>query len=76
MAFTCNIDRKGRRLRAINGFVLILAAITLTVFFWTRQPGMAIWIIVAFCYLAGAFCIFEGLIGWCALRAMGFKTPH
>jgi hypothetical protein len=25
--------------------------------------------------LGGAFMIFEGVNGWCAVRAMGFKTP-
>jgi hypothetical protein len=25
--------------------------------------------------VSGAFMIFEGAKGWCALRAMGFKTP-
>jgi len=25
--------------------------------------------------LGGAFMIFEGVNGWCVVRAMGFKTP-
>jgi hypothetical protein len=25
-------------------------------------------------FLGGAFCIFEALRGWCALRACGIKT--
>ncbi|MGA1046018.1 MAG: hypothetical protein ACO3ZY_12565, partial [Phycisphaerales bacterium] len=25
--------------------------------------------------VGGAFMLFEGLVGWCAVRAMGFKTP-
>ena len=25
--------------------------------------------------LGGAFTVFEGLVGWCAIRAMGVKTP-
>lgn len=24
--------------------------------------------------LVGLFMIFEGIVGWCAIRAMGFKT--
>jgi len=75
MAFTCNIDRKGRLLRAANGFALLLLAILLNWFVWGQQVGLPFWIIIITCYVIGAFCIFEGLIGWCALRAMGFKTP-
>jgi len=26
--------------------------------------------------VAGLFMIFEGIKGWCAVRAMGFKTKH
>lgn len=35
------------------------------------------WLIVAGVVVtaAGMFMIFEGIKGWCALRAMGVKTP-
>ena len=35
---------------------------------WTIWPAIAIW-------LSGIFVLFEAMIGWCAVRAMGFKTP-
>jgi hypothetical protein len=35
---------------------------------WTIWPAVAIWI-------SALFVIFEALIGWCAVRAMGVKTP-
>ena len=75
MPLTCNIDRKGRRLRAVNGFILLALAIFLAIF-WANGNGLIPWLIVVFCLLMGLFCIFEGLVGWCALRAMGIKTPH
>ena len=27
------------------------------------------------CLVGGGFMIFEGWAGWCAVRALGFKTP-
>jgi len=32
------------------------------------------WALGAIALAGGAFAIFEGTIGWCAARAMGFKT--
>jgi hypothetical protein len=75
MALTCNIDSRGKRARLINGIILLLIGVLLAVFLaWPY--GMAIlWIISAACVLIGGFCIFEARAGWCAMRAMGFKTP-
>ncbi len=71
----CNIDFRGRALRttmgiltgligggAVGGWCLgVLPS-------WTLGIGIAL-------LLGGAFMIFEGVNGWCAVRAMGFKTP-
>jgi len=27
------------------------------------------------CIIAGDFAMLEGALGWCAIRAMGFRTP-
>ena len=35
---------------------------------WLIWPAAGIWI-------SGMFVIFEALVGWCAVRAMGMKTP-
>jgi hypothetical protein len=35
---------------------------------WAFSAGIA-------ALLGGAFMIFEGVNGWCVVRAMGFKTP-
>lgn len=35
---------------------------------WAIWPAAGIWV-------SGIFVIFEALVGWCAVRAMGFRTP-
>jgi hypothetical protein len=67
IAVQCNIDRKGRALRAVSAAVLLLLA---GLGFWQDWP---LWASVALT-AAGLFCGFEALCGWCALRALGFKT--
>lgn len=42
--------------------------------FLDMLPGWAIWPAAAI-WISGMFVIFEGAVGWCAVRAMGFKTP-
>jgi len=71
----CNIDRRGRRLRTAMGIVSAaigcgLVALRLMPFMpaWTFYAGVA-------AIVGGAFMVFEGVNGWCAVRAMGFKTP-
>ena len=72
----CNIDRKGRTARIIFGAIcdgigslLIVLAVVGSGPFWI--------LLIAGIMLmaAGLFSIVEGMIGWCATRAMGFKTP-
>jgi uncharacterized membrane protein HdeD (DUF308 family) len=73
---TCNIDAKGRKLRAISGTLCLLAGIALLVAgFFERDmlwPLTLSGLVLALC---GGFQIFESLKGWCAFRAMGLRTP-
>jgi hypothetical protein len=71
----CNIDKRGRTLRTTMGIVtdavgtgLVAAAIFGWLPSWALYAGIA-------AMLGGAFMIFEGVNGWCVVRAMGFKTP-
>ena len=71
----CNIDKRGRILRTTMGIVtdavgtgLVAAAIFGWLPSWALYAGIA-------AMLGGAFMIFEGVNGWCVVRAMGFKTP-
>jgi hypothetical protein len=73
--FTCNIDRRGRHLRIGVGAVLESAGLLLGVLWFLEEvPGWTLWPALAM-WISGTFVIFEGLVGWCAVRAMGFKTP-
>lgn len=73
MAFTCNIDARGKRTRFIIGFLLLLAAI-LAGAWAVGHPSAIIWTFAAIIAIAGAFLLFESRMGWCAVRALRFKT--
>ena len=75
MALTCNIDQRGKTARFVLGAFIEVRGMLLGVLWyfgwtpaWTIWPAIAIW-------LSGIFVLFEAMIGWCAVRAMGFKTP-
>jgi len=75
MGLTCNIDRRGKRVRAILGAVLILSALGLAIAAWTTGRHTAFGVPAGIALLAGLFGLFEAANGWCAVRAMGCKTP-
>ncbi len=60
-----NIDNFGRVLRGLGGLGLLLAGALVV----GRIPWAAVIL-----FVSGAFCIFEALRGWCALRACGVRT--
>jgi hypothetical protein len=72
----CNIDARGRALRRNSGLVCcVLGGLLVTGTLWDRFfwlfLGTGIVLI-----LAGVFQLYESRKGWCALRAMGIKTPY
>ena len=75
MGLTCNIDSRGKRARLINGIILLIIGLLLAVFLAWPYGMILPWVISAVCVILGGFCIFEARAGWCALRAMGLKTP-
>ena len=75
MALTCNIDSRGRIVRAIYGVILVLTSAALGYFWALPSQNIWHWIVAALCFGAGAFGLFEARRGWCVMRAMGFKTP-
>jgi hypothetical protein len=75
MPLQCNIDARGKRVRLINGIVLLLIGVLLILFWAIPFGGLVAWTICVALVLLGAFVIFESRSGWCAIRAMGFKTP-
>ena len=75
MAITCNIDQRGRKVRILAGaFVESLGILLGVLWFLEWTPAWTIWPALA-TWLSGMFVIVEGALGWCAVRAMGFKTP-
>jgi sulfite exporter TauE/SafE len=64
--FVPNLDRPGRVARSTIGGSL--AAIGAVVF--AQEPLLGIALLAA-----GVFMLFEGLRGWCALRACRIRTP-
>lgn len=74
MSLTCNIDSRGRAVRLVCGLVLLVAGV-FSLALWALAAATALaWIVSALLLAAGAFAVFEAQHGWCALRALGFKT--
>lgn len=72
----CNIDRRGQRARAAVGIVLLVASAISFVLATRSDAGASTVAIIVGISLAcgGIFCLFEAANGWCAVRAMGYKT--
>ena len=71
----CNIDARGKRVRLINGIVTLVVGIVL-LFAWAMPSQTVLaWGVTGAAMSSGVFMIFEAQAGWCALRAMGFRTP-
>lgn len=71
----CNIDNRGRVARIITG--ILTAAVGAGLVVAAQAGSLAAWALWAGlgCIGGGAFSIFEGVKGWCVVRALGFKTP-
>jgi hypothetical protein len=69
----CNIDQAGRKARLVTGFLVDSLGTVLVVAGFMKERTELI-VVGAILSVAGTFMIFEGLKGWCVLRAMGFKT--
>lgn len=71
----CNINAKGKRIRLIGGFITMLVAVVFAILTMLAILPWWGWFIAGGTAVGGAFQIYEGWAGWCAIRAMGFKTP-
>lgn len=72
----CNIDQRGRKARILAGALIEAPGLFLVVMRFTGMvDGTWPWIVGVSLILAGQFMILEGVLGWCALRACGVKTP-
>ncbi len=76
-----NIDKTGKIIRLISGAVFEGIGLMLIVLAWVGVlPGAEAvnwpYYVGVPCVLYGWFAIFEGLTGWCIVRAMGFRTKY
>ena len=65
----CNIRRGGRTLRLVAGLFFVGDGIFMAIY---DMPGAGIGsrLFQAFFILAGLFMIYEGAVGWCAMKAL------
>jgi hypothetical protein len=70
----CNIDARGKRLRLVNGIVTLIVGVVLLLAWALPAGAIWAWTVTIVVLLCAAFMIFEARAGWCAVRAMGFKT--
>jgi hypothetical protein len=75
MGLRCNIDRRGRVARLVWGLLLVTLAVAFLFLYALPNGSVLTWAAVIFCLVAGTFALFEAAAGWCAVRAIGFKTP-
>lgn len=75
MALACNIDAKGKAVRLRYGITLALVGSVLALLWAVPGGGAVAWLVSGGLLAAAAFSIFEARAGWCAIRALGFKTP-
>lgn len=74
MALVCNIDQRGRSHRYRIGVGLVLLGV---VAWWLTSrfvAGVVPWLVSGPLVAGGLFSLFEANRGWCAVRALGFKT--
>ena len=72
----CNIDARGQRVRLLIGIANLAAAVLLAALVLIGVLASPLWWIgVAALAAGGAFTCFEARSGWCAVRAMGIRTP-
>ncbi|MBL9147898.1 MAG: hypothetical protein JNM94_04320 [Phycisphaerae bacterium] len=71
----CNIDARGKAVRLVAGSVVEAIGFLLAALWFTNVLPAWAGIVGGIAVVSGLFMIFEGLAGWCAIRALGFKTP-
>jgi hypothetical protein len=73
MNLACNIDARGKAVRLRIGIVgLATAVIVALVGGLVHAPYVGV--VAALMAIGSGFSIFEARAGWCALRALGFRT--
>ncbi|MBM4113520.1 MAG: hypothetical protein FJ253_09165 [Phycisphaerae bacterium] len=73
----CNIDARGKAVRLVIGVITLLAGLALCGWWWSGGAEARQWPLWTSlgAIAGGLFAIYEGASGWCALRALGMRTP-
>ena len=75
MAFECNIDARGKAARLRMGMLGVAGGILLSLTTLAGiLPSTIGYVMAAGSISGGAFAMWEARMGWCVVRAMGFKT--
>lgn len=71
-----DLDSRASKVRRISGLIgIVPSAIFVSLALEGVLVGWWIWLLAGLMLVGGAFQLFEAQVNWCALRAMGFKTP-
>jgi hypothetical protein len=75
LALECNIDVRGKAVRMKLGIRLVIISLILAALtYFEIIPTTLGWLATVASLGGGVFTIWESRKGWCAIRAMGFKT--
>lgn len=71
----CNIDKRGRVVRLIGGLLCMALGVALGIATYAAAWSPWLYLLAGVLLLGGAFAVYEARKKWCALRAMGIRTP-
>jgi integral membrane sensor domain MASE1 len=76
MAFECNIDARGKAARLRTGILAVVGGLFLagTTALGILPTNIGL-VLAGSSIFGGLFAMWEARMGWCVIRAMGFKTP-
>jgi uncharacterized membrane protein len=71
--FNATSTRAGASARRSHGLILLIAGLVM-LFAWALPAARRLRGVSGLVLVRRAFAVFEACAGWCAVRAMGFKT--
>ena len=75
MAFECNIDSRGKAFRLRIGIIaLAIGIVMLGIVISGILDIKYAWVVPIGIISGGLFSIFEARMGWCVVRALGFRA--
>ena len=76
MSRVCNIDSKGQVVRLITGVIAVSVGLVMALLITQNILSSEVnWIPAIGSIAGGMFAMWEARTGWCAVRAMGIRTP-